>query len=98
MVLPAGVKVAVGRSLAPGFVQFINVFETNNSDAPVALQPIARMCGMGLSHFDSIIPFEILQVSYFLRHSPYPTEVSRGYFRCRNEMRSCCHQRRDSVT
>lgn len=99
VVLPAGVKVVMGRSLAiPGFVQFINALDTNISDAPVAFRPIARMCGMGLSHFDSIIPFETLQVYYFLHHSPYPTEVPRGYFSRNNEVHCCCHRRRDSVT
>lgn len=49
-------------SNAPSFEEMLKMLEVHSWAAPAAFRPAARTCGMGQSPFDSIIPFETLQV------------------------------------
>lgn len=46
----------------PSFREFIDGIEGHLHDAPPALRPVSSLCGQQSSPFDSIIPFERLQV------------------------------------
>ena len=46
----------------PTFEELLNLLEGRPWAAPSAFRPAASLCGMGLSPFDTIIPFETLQV------------------------------------
>ena len=46
----------------PTFEELLHMLEDNLLTAPSALRPAASLCGMGMSPFDTIIPFETLQV------------------------------------
>lgn len=46
----------------PTFEELIHMLEDNSLTAPSALRPAASLCGMQFSPFDTIIPFETLQV------------------------------------
>lgn len=47
---------------APTFEELLDILEEHLMAAPSALRPAASLCGMELSPFDTIIPFETLQV------------------------------------
>ena len=48
--------------VAPTFEELLDILEEHLMAAPSALRPVASLCGMELSPFDTIIPFETLQV------------------------------------
>lgn len=49
----------------PTFEELLYMLEDRLFTAPSAFRPAASLCGMGLSPFDTIIPFETLQVSTY---------------------------------
>lgn len=46
----------------PTFAELVDSLVQNLSGAPSAFQPVSTMCGLSYSTFDSIVPFETLQV------------------------------------
>lgn len=52
---------AAGRKI-PTFKELLDVLDVHLWKAPLAFRPVSGQCGMGLSSFDTIIPFETLQV------------------------------------
>ena len=61
---PRGSLVAKGivRSIVPTFSDLVEGLEASMASAPTAFRPISTLCGMMMSPFDSVIPFENLQV------------------------------------
>lgn len=61
-------KDATGREggghhvVVPTLEEVVNALETSLSKPPVAFRPMSSLCGMQQSPFDTIIPFETLQV------------------------------------
>ncbi|CAN0189359.1 unnamed protein product [Ascophyllum nodosum] len=60
---PRGSLVAKGivRSIVPTFSDLVEGLEASMASAPTAFRPISTLCGMMMSPFDSVIPFENLQ-------------------------------------
>lgn len=50
------------RGVALAFKEFLDTLETNVSRSPPAFRPMSSLCGMEWSPFDTIVPFETLQV------------------------------------
>lgn len=48
--------------VVPTFEQLVDALKIGLSKAPVAFRPMSRLCGMKQSPFDTIVPFETLQV------------------------------------
>lgn len=49
-------------SILPTFLDLVEALENSMPIAPPAFRPISSLCGMRHSPFDSVIPFETLQV------------------------------------
>ena len=52
----------ISRSIVPTFSDLVEALEASMANAPTAFRPISRLCGMIMSPFDTVIPFETLQV------------------------------------
>ena len=48
--------------IVPTFSDLVEALEASMASAPTAFRPISKLCGMIMSPFDSVIPFETLQV------------------------------------
>lgn len=48
--------------VVPTFPELVDILTRAMSIAPVAFKPMSGMCGIGQSPFDTVIPFETLQV------------------------------------
>lgn len=46
----------------PSIAEVLEALEANNPNTPQAFRPMSTMCGMSKSPFDTIVPFETLQV------------------------------------
>lgn len=53
-------------AIIPSFMELINALEKNMSSAPSVFRPVASLCGIQHSLFDTIIPFETLEVRYLV--------------------------------
>ena len=59
---PRGLQDGPVPSAVPTFEEMLGLLTTNLWAAPSAFRPAASLCGMWHSPFDTIIPFETLQV------------------------------------
>lgn len=55
-------KMEIVGPILPTFPDLVEALENSMNSAPPAFQPICDMCGMRYSPFDSVIPFETLEV------------------------------------
>ncbi|CAM9969291.1 unnamed protein product, partial [Laminaria digitata] len=63
----------------PTFEELVDILEESPWQAPSAFRPAASLCGIALSPFDSIIPFETLQQSSTKVLKSLPGDIWRDF-------------------
>eukprot|EP00904_Undaria_pinnatifida_P002354 jgi/Undpi1/12119/HiC_scaffold_5.g01795.m1 len=69
---------AAGRKI-PTFKELLDVLDVHLWKAPLAFRPVSGQCGMGLSSFDTIIPFETLQETSTMVFKSLPGDIWRNF-------------------
>lgn len=59
-----GWRAGSDAKVIPTFEELVDALDTSVSKPPAAFRPMSTLCGMKASSFDTIVPFETLQVQY----------------------------------
>lgn len=59
-----GLRAGSDADVIPTFEELVDALETSFPKLPAAFRPMSTLCGMRPSSFDTIVPFETLQVQY----------------------------------